>query len=165
MLLINLLIVLASHIAPEVHEFHVSKCLIEYKAEQAALQVSLHIFIDDLEEGLRRQGHGQLYLCTKDESKKADELVEAYLVDRLSLTVNGAPVSFKYIGKEISDDLAGAWCYMEVENIRSLESIDITNRLLMEVFDDQKNIVSVMGSGHRATLLFQRGQERKSATF
>jgi len=163
--LIAIILTLSSFLSPEAHDFHVSKCLVEYNEEQAALQISLHLFIDDLEDALSRRGHDQLFICTKRESELADSLIHQYLADRLQLKVNNSKAQFQFIGKEISDDLMAAWCYLEITGVQELNQLEVSNRILLEVFDDQKNILSVTGPSHQATLLFQRGQERKKVKF
>ncbi len=148
------------------HDFHVSKCLLEYNEEEQALQMSLHIFLDDLEEALRRRGHDKLFLCTAREAEQAEEHLQQYLRDRLTLRVNGQAAPYEYIGKEISQDLAAVWCYLEITGVSQLKTLEVSNAILMEVFDDQKNIVSITGPGReRGLLLFQKGEATKTATF
>ncbi len=148
------------------HDFHVSKCLVEYNKTERALQVSMHIFIDDLEEALRRQGADQLFICTEREAAEAETHLQRYLEQNFRLQANGEPVAYEFLGKEISDDLAAVWCYLEVTNVDHLEQLTVTNRMLTEVYDDQKNIVSVFGPGDRkGLLLFQRGKDTESVRF
>lgn len=148
------------------HDFHVSKCLVEYNEAERALQVSMHIFIDDLEEALRRQGADQLFICTEREAADAETHLQRYLQQNFRLQANGAPVAYEFLGKEISDDLAAVWCYLEVTGVDRLEQLTVTNRILTEVYDDQKNIVSVFGPGDRkGLLLFQRGKDTESVQF
>jgi hypothetical protein len=148
------------------HDFHVSKCLVEYNEAERALQVSMHIFIDDLEEALRRQGADQLFICTEREAADAETHLQRYLEQNFRLQANGEPVAYEFLGKEISDDLAAVWCYLEVTGVDRLEQLTVTNRILTEVYDDQKNIVSVFGPGDRkGLLLFQRGKDTESVRF
>ncbi len=148
------------------HDFHVSKCLMHYQPEQQALQISMHIFLDDLELALRKRGHDKLFLCTKNEAVGADEVVEAYLRDEFQLTINGEPRAFNFVGKEISDDLAAVWCYLEITDLPRLESLQLRYSVLMDTYDDQKNLASLERPGEAiGTLLFQRGYEVKKARF
>ena len=126
-----------------VHEFHLSKCIIECNDEAKAIQVSLHIFIDDLEEALRQQGADKLFICTEKESAKAEKYMNRYLQKHFVLVVNEEKVEYEFIGKEISKDLAAVWCYFEVKDITEVKNIDLKYDLLMEVFDDQRNIISL----------------------
>lgn len=148
------------------HDFHVSKCLIEYNEQEKALQISLHVFIDDLEEALRRQGADELFICTKKEAANAEKYIGRYLKQNFVLEVNGRQAEYNFLGKEISDDLMAVWCYMEVLEVDHMEQLAVTNKILTEVFDDQKNIVSVFGPGNqKGLLLFQKGKSRESVSF
>ena len=149
------------HISP-LHDFHVSKCLIEYNPTEQAIQISLHMFIDDLEYALEQKGHKGLFLCTPKEKENANKILTAYLTRKLSLEVNNSKPTFEFIGKEVSDDLSGVWCYLEITNIKELKALSVHNSLLLEVFDDQKNIVSLTGPNLQGTLLLQNGNDTKA---
>ena len=126
------------------HDFHISKCLIEYSEEQSALQFSLHIFIDDLEEALRLQGADNLFICTEKENEEAEKYIIRYLHQRLQIELDDQMLQYNFIGKEISEDLAAVWCYLEIPKIQSPKKLMVSNSILMEVFDDQKNIVNIV---------------------
>ena len=149
-----------------VHAFHVSKCQVEYNEGEQALQISLNLFIDDLEEALRRQGAGKLQLCTPREAPDAENHLQRYLRRHFIIRVNGKALDYTFIGKEISEDQAAVWCYLEITNVQKFRELSVTNNLLLEVFEDQKNIVSIAGPGKKqGVLLFQEGKETESLTF
>lgn len=148
------------------HEFHISKCQIKYSEESKALQISVHLFLDDLEEAMREQGADKMFLCTKKEHEKAEKYLYRYLQQRFKLIVNGQEVAFDFIGKEQSEDLQAVWCYLEVTNVSSFEKLALTNSLLMEIFEDQKNIVHIEAAGNKkGYFLLQKGQEHDEMTF
>jgi hypothetical protein len=150
----------------ELHAFHLSKCLLEYNEREKAIQISMHIFLDDLEDALRLEGHDQLFICTKKEAPEAEQHMEAYLRKHFQLVVNGQEMNYNFLGKEASDDLMGAWCYIEVENIQQLQELEVKNSILMELFDDQKNVVHLVGPNQkRGVLLFQKGRDREKIAF
>ena len=148
------------------HDFHISKCLVEYNESEKALQISMNIFIDDLEEALRQQGADKLFICTEKENKQAENHIQKYLEQHFKLQIKGRELTYRFLGKEISDDLAAVWCYMEITGMDSFEEITITNNLLTELYDDQTNIVSVFGpGGKKGLLLFRKGKETESVSF
>jgi len=151
---------------PADHDFHVSKCLVEYNEGEQSLQISLHLFIDDLEEALRRQGADKLFICTKKEAPRAESHIFQYLRKHFSFEADGQKREYTFIGKEVSEDLMAAWCYLEIAGVKKLETLKVSNSLLMEVFDDQKNLVSITGPGRKQGLLmFQKGDTVKTAKF
>lgn len=148
------------------HDFHVSKCLVEYSAPDQALQISLHLFLDDLEEALRRQGADQLFLCTEKEHPEGEKYLERYLRQYFQFVINGEPAEYTFLGKEISDDLQAVWCYMEIPGLASLQQLEVTNALLMDLYDDQKNLVSVIGpQQEQGLMLFEKNSRTESVRF
>ena len=156
----------SSHFFVADHDFHVSKCLVEYNEAEKALQMSLHLFIDDLEDALQRKSAEKLSLCTPKEHPDAEKYLFQYLQKHFRLEVNGKEMSYSFIGKEVSEDLSAVWCYMEITGVSNLQALQVHNSLLMDLFDDQKNLVSITGSNKRqGLLLFQKGDTLKSAQF
>lgn len=152
--------------APTIHAFHVSKCLIDYSSEDAALQISMHLFIDDLELALEAQGAKQLFVGTEREAEKTNTYIERYLNQRFQLSVNQTAVTFNYIGKETSEDLSAIWCYLEIPNIQQLSELEVHNTILMEIYDDQKNIISITGPNQKeGYFLFVQGQTHDKVVF
>lgn len=147
------------------HEFHVSKCVIDCKKSEEAIQVALHIFIDDLEEALRQQGADKLFICTEKESKKAEKYMIRYLQNHFKIIVNEEAVEYNFIGKEISDDIQAVWCYLEVENVNTINSLELRNDILMEVFDDQRNIINLKVDGTEEFLMFDKGNASKTFNY
>lgn len=152
--------------SPADHEFHVSKCMIEYSAPDQALQISMHIFIDDLEEALRRGGADKLFICTEKEAPTAEQYMLEYLHEHFKLAVNGQSYEYVFIGKEVSEDLQAVWCYLEITGLSSIESLTVTNDILLEAFEDQKNILNINGPNKkRGFLLFQKGKSTDTVKF
>lgn len=141
----------------DLHEFHLSKCDIDYSEEESALQISISIFIDDLEMTLKELGHDSLKICTGSEAPEAESLVFKYIQEHLIIHVDGQPAALKWVGKEVSEDLAAVWSYLQIENISPQESIAVTNDVLMASFDDQQNIVKLtMDKNKKSFFLFDR---------
>lgn len=112
--------------------------------EEKALQISLQLFIDDLELALANKGSEKLGICTTQEVAEAEDLIYSYIKDHLFLNVDGISLDLVWVGKEVSDDLAGIWCYLEVYSSEAHKSIDVRNDLLVETFSDQRNIVKLV---------------------
>jgi hypothetical protein len=153
-------------LTPPIHEFHVSKCLVEFNEAEQALQMSMHIFLDDLEEALRKKGADDLFICTKMESEDAEVYMSQYVANNFIIEVNGEVLEYEFLGKEPSEDLQGVWCYLEILNVTSVKNLKITNNILLEVYDDQKNVISIIGPDRRkGMMLLQRGQSSEEVSF
>lgn len=144
------------------HDFHLSKSDIHYNEDSHTLEISLHLFIDDLELAIQNQGMDNPFISTSKEVSHADSLIANYLEKHFSVEVNGQKINFNFLGKENSDDLIAIWCYLEGENIPDPQVIKLENRLLIEIYDDQKNIVAFRSTRKKEFLLFDL--KRQQAT-
>lgn len=150
----------------DAHEFHLSKCLIEYNTRESAIQISLHLFIDDTEEALRRRGIDRLFMCTEKEAETAERHLEAYLIQQLRLEVDGQSLVPEFLGKEVTEDLMGMWCYLEITGVKDIRQLTITNEILMDAFEDQKNLVNVIGpNNQKGMFLFEKGGSKESLSW
>lgn len=134
---------------PADHVFHVSRCEIRHNTAKQTVEVTLHIFIDDLEEALKKQGHDKLFLCTEKENTSANTHLLQYFQQQFQLQINGKTVNYTFIGKEMSDDMIAAWCYLEIPKVKTIKSLLVKNKLLLETFKDQKNIIQVIVPGKK----------------
>ena len=150
-----------------VHEFHVSKCLVEYKADNAEIQISMNIFIDDLELALESRGVEKQFIGTNKESEEADAFIEKYInqVFQIEIDAQGL-VDPIFLGKEISEDLTSIWCYMQIPMQQPIQSLKIKNSILLETFDDQKNITSIIGPENKKdSFMSIRGDDVKEVSY
>lgn len=123
------------------HPFHVSVSDIKFKEDQKAIQVSTRIFLDDLELALQSYS-GDEKLDIMDESKWEfiNQTLEKYLLEKVVMKDGkGRNYTLQYVGAEIEEEVM--WCYLEVEKVKKLQSVTVTNKILHEVWADQENLV------------------------
>jgi hypothetical protein len=150
----------------DIHDFHVSKCEIRYNTAKQTLEMTYHIFLDDLEMALERSGHSGLNLCEENESESANKLLLTYLEAHFILMVDETPVTYELIGKEQSEDLSAVWCYLKAKDVDDFSRIEVRNDLLMEVYDDQKNIGSfAIGDDRSKLVLFSKEKPSQVIVF
>ncbi|WP_027393695.1 DUF6702 family protein [Aquimarina latercula] len=145
------------------HKFYVSVTQIEYKEEEKSLQIISRIFVDDIEEVLRKRYDETIELVSNEQEEKVDQYLTTYLKQKLSITVNGEEVFFNFIGKEYDNDLV--LCYLEVENVESLKTIVVSNQVLMHFFDDQQNIIHVKKQEKRKSLILEKEKDQGMLKF
>ena len=140
--------------------------MVEYNPQEQALQMSMHVFIDDLELALAERGADSLYICTKMESSDAEYYLGRYLEEQVQFAIDGQPVSFRFLGKEISEDMQAVWCYLEVRDLPPFREMTVTYDVLLDLYDDQKNIMHIVGPNRQeGTLLFRKGYRTETVTF
>lgn len=154
---------LASAVAGVRHPFYVSICQIDHNSEAKSLEMTFKIFTDDLEKALEAQGAEKLFLGDKRESKEADRYIRAYLTNNVAINVNDDSVAFRYLGKEVELDVT--WCYAEIQNVPEVKKISATNRILLEMYENQTNLVHVKANGEQKSMLLRRGKVTDAVEF
>lgn len=124
-----------------VHKFYVSVTQVEYYAPDEAIQITSRVFIDDLEKALEERYEVQTFLATPKEIQEADSILERYLKAKFVVRINGSQVEYKYLGKKTDSDLMILFIEVPGISLDKLKSIEIQNELLMDVFEEQKNIL------------------------
>ena len=122
-----------------VHKYYVSITQIEYVKEKQSLQIISRIFVDDFEKLIRNRYDNNITLNNNEDEVIIDQYVKKYLLEKIDISINGQAKAISFIGKKYDDDIM--YCYLEIENIASIKSFEIKNKVLFDLFDDQKNIV------------------------
>ncbi len=123
------------------HDFHMSKCEINYDTQDHALEIILHAFTDDLELAIEDRDSIKLRLYGEQEHEEADAILVDYLSGQLSCDIDGEPALWHFIGRESSEDLMSSLIYLEIPLSASPKEIYIDYPLLMSTYDDQKNLL------------------------
>lgn len=144
-LLITALISLPEYPETAIHDFHLSRTRIEYSDKQQEWQISLHVFIDDLELALENKGAPDLQLGTLSESEEADAYIQKYLNQFLQLEAADERLALEWLGKETSEDLTAFHLYLYVKEDQPNQPMKIRNRILMDLYDDQQNMIQFIG--------------------
>ncbi|WP_339715665.1 DUF6702 family protein [uncultured Kriegella sp.] len=135
------------------HKFYISVTNVGYSETDDALQITTRIFIDDFEDLLQKRYGFKAKLDTDKELELTDEYIEKYLSTKFVVTINGEVKKFDFLGKEYEDDIM--ICYLEITNIDfpSIKTIALTNEILMDLFDDQKNLVHFKIKGKKTSFV------------
>lgn len=152
-------------VADEVHDFHVSRLMANYKPSEGRIECTLMTFVDDLERVLAKHhqlaevgeegdllpSKEKLNLTEAGEHPSVDSLVSSYLKDVLKLTSTSSPqaLEISYIGKERDDDPYGMFIYFVVESVKrsppqkagSSTKLELQSTYMLELYEDQQNVV------------------------
>lgn len=145
------------------HKYYVSLCEIEYLKEKQSVQITLGVFIEDLEFILNKNSGKQLNLGSKTEAGNIDDYYKKYLNEHLLFTINGKNLPYKFIGKEYDGDIVRF--YLEINNIKELKSIAVTNNILIQEFDNQKNIVKIKVKDFNKTFYLNKSNDKSLLKF
>ena len=124
------------------HPIHVSIAEIDHDEDAKALQITLRIFIDDLELSIRNKTNSpEMDLLDPEGPATTDQLVKGYLDEVLKLKVDKKRVFTNYLGHEIEGP--AMICYIEVQNVKKFKTLEVTNTAILETHEDQSNLVNV----------------------
>lgn len=122
------------------HKYYFSVTDIEYAKEKQSVQIIVRMFIDDFEKTLKERYDNTLIIDDKN-NKKVDTFIQKYLNQKLTIKIDNKTTSSLYLGKKFEDDLI--FCFLEIENIPSINKIEISNKILFDVFENQQNMVKL----------------------
>lgn len=149
--IIAFLLVLPLLSAVSVHKFYVSITKIEHSEEDESLQIISKLFIDDIEDVLQARYSPDISLDPEKETAKDAKYLKGYVLQKLKVEVNGTPMEVEYLGREYENDVVKV--YVEVMGVKDLRTLEIENKMLMELFEDQQNIIHVKRKKKRKTLV------------
>ncbi len=145
------------------HKYYVSLCEIEFIKEKQSIQITLGVFIEDLEVSLIKNSGKQLNLASKTEVVNIDDYYKKYLNEHLQISANGKNQSYKYIGKEYDGDIVRF--YLEIIDIKDLKTIEVFNNILTDDFSDQKNIVKIKVNDFNKTFYLNKSNTKSLLKF
>ncbi len=145
------------------HPIHISLCEINYNAATRQIEITHKIFIDDLQDALERHYKVRTYLATSKEHPDAEKFIEQYLQMQFQCKINGQPMRWRYLGREYEVD--ACWIYLEAEQALPVQSVEVRNAVLLELFDDQVNFVHIKTSSNRKSLRLSGDNDKGTVAF
>ena len=145
------------------HEFYVSVTEAEYSEENQSLQVISKVFIDDMEKLLKVRYDENLFLNKKEEPAAVDALIEKYFSQKLEIKVDGEIKEIDYLGKKYNNDQLSI--FIEIKDVAPFEEISVKNKILTDLYPEQKNVVHVTYHDMTKSLLLSRHKEEGLLNF
>lgn len=145
------------------HKFYVSITKIEYVKEKESVQIISKLFIDDIEQTLQERYVHTISLGTDKETQKDVDFLKEYIFAKLKIKVNDQPVNLRYIGKENDIDIMKV--YLEIEGVSELSLIEIENKILMDKFPEQQNIIHFKYNNLRKNMILDNNNPKGVLNF
>lgn len=143
------------------HPFYVSVTQIDYKDQ--ALQITLKIFVSDLQDAMLEAKVPELYLGEEKEHASSNQYITTYINAHLGIKVNDQERNYAFVGKEVEED--AIWVYFEIPNISSVTSLEVRNTLLIEKFEAQTNLVNTDIKGQKKSLILNKSTPQDKLSF
>lgn len=149
--------------ATTAHKFYVSITKVEYSQEDQALQMISKIFVDDLEATLSERYGTEVSLGTTKETEQDRSYMQKYMLQKLTVVVNGSPATLSYLGEEYENDTVKI--YIEIEGVDSVQSLEFENTVLLDKFEEQQNIIHTKINKSRRSLVLDKDNPKGLLNF
>lgn len=124
------------------HDIHVSVTDIEISAD-GKIEVVVKVFLDDLMLSMGLELGAEL----PDDYAGSDDLIDKFLENNLEVKINGDTIA--YVLEDTTPSSPAIWITLVGETLDEIETIEINNKILIDQFDDQTNMINVSYKGER----------------
>lgn len=145
------------------HKYYLSLTKIDYIKESKSIQITSRIFIDDLEKTLNKKYNKSFELDTNQELKDVDKYIKQYISKLLIININHKITSFNYLGKKYENDVI--YLFAEIENVTEIKSIEVQNRILMDEFSEQQNIIKLNINNKKKSFILTEDSDKDLLNF
>lgn len=145
------------------HKYYVSLTQIDYNEKSQALQMTMTVFIDDMETALNNTYDRQFNLYTEKEPEDSNTFFETYLKKHFVVKLEGKPRDLSFVGKKYEGDVV--YLYFEIEQVKAVKTIEIQNNMLMEFFNEQKNMIKLKVNGEFDSLMLTKNNAKGVLNF
>lgn len=139
--ILSLLLVVFSLFAFNLHKEYHSLTEIKFIKNEKAVQITMRLFTEDVDLGLKKHFERNFYLGTEKEISDTDKLLELYLNEKFTIIINNQITAYHFLGKEFEKD--AMYLFMEINDIEAITSIMVKNSILTSIFSEQENIIKL----------------------
>ncbi len=134
------------------HKYYVSTTDMFLKPEQNQIQLVVRIFTDDFTASLSRFASTEIKLDPDELSETViSGHMSAYFQQHFQLKSPNNPAVFSFVGWEYKQDQTVL--YASFDSLPEMTQLEWSNTFLMDVFPDQKNIVTLSTSAGKKSYL------------
>ena len=145
------------------HKFYVSVTQIDYVPNKKRIEITHRIFIDDLEKALEKKYKKKVYLTSTKELPEAETLIKTYLKENIKISINKKPQEIVYLATKVEGDVL--IFYTKIAISKKINTFEIFNSLLTDVYSEQQNIVHVNINSNKNSFLFTNSDEQQKIVY
>ena len=143
------------------HPFHTSLTQMQYDAQRQTFEVSVRVFTDDFETALTKENGGKSVHLNN--GQKQDRLIEQYMRKHFAVAnADRKPTAITYVGYEQEAD--AQWVYLEMPYATKVQNVFIKQDILIDLFTDQVNLVTIQLNQVKKTIVFRNNQPVQAVT-
>jgi hypothetical protein len=150
----------------QAHTLHQSTAEAEYNSKIKKLEVSLTVFIDDLELALIRQSEKRISF-EKTAEAELDAQIQIYLIKNFQLmNAKGGSSKLTWVGRKVDDAAVQkedpkVILFFELDLPDGFSGITLRYAILQDLFKDQINLLHLRGPAQPSELLFTHDEAEK----
>jgi hypothetical protein len=142
-----------------VHKYYVSMTKIKYVKEKETVQITMRFFIDDIEKTLNTRFKKDFKLATSEEYIDTDKFLNLYIHQKFEYKINDQSVKYTFLGKEYDNDIV--FFYLESTDIKNIKTIEVENKMLLELFEEQQNFIKLYINDQIKTMVLMRENDKE----
>jgi len=133
------------------HKFYVSTTTLDYRPQNQQIQITMQLFIDDVQAVLNQRYDASLRLAPDNETDRIVAYLEKYIRQKFVLATPEQELEYAILGKEYRNDLVLMYLELPMESLP--DRLIIKNQILFDLFDEQKNILHFKNGAYRKSIL------------
>lgn len=133
------------------HKFYVSIYQINYNQKDKRLEITSRIFIDDLNEVLKKKHNKKTLFSDKNIRIEDLELMKKYISENFTIKINGISRTINYLSNETEPNVL--ICYFNIKDIPKIKTLEIKNTSLFDLNSEQQNIIQTTIYNKKQSLL------------
>ncbi len=147
------------------HKFYLSVTNIEYSDKDGALQITSRVFLDDISMVLEERYGIKSELVENNASDLDKMYLEKYFKTKFEISLNGKIANYTFLGSQKEEDMLV--CYIEVPNVNlpQIQSIQVQNEVLTDLFDEQQNVVHFKLNGKKKSFILIKENNKGMLNF
>ena len=124
------------------HPIHVSVTNIDMDPVRGKVELSVKIFADDFQDLILHKYGVQLNIVEQEDPGDRITAVNQYLQEALQLVFNGKEAArLQFVESRLNEE--AIWLFYRYEHAGKIRKVDIVNRVMLEKFSDQTNLMIV----------------------
>ena len=124
------------------HPVHISVTNLDLDPVRGKVELSVKIFADDFQDLILHKYGVQLNIVEQEEPGERISAVNEYIQEALRLVFNGEEAAdLQFVESRLNEE--AIWLFYRYEFPGKIRKVDILNRVMLEKFSDQTNLMIV----------------------
>ncbi len=124
------------------HPVHVSVTNLDLDPVRGKVELSVKIFADDFQDLILHKYGVQLNIIEQEDPGDKIAAVNEYMQEALQLVFNGNETAdLQFVDAKLNEE--AIWLFYRYEHHGKIRKVDIVNRLMLEKFNNQTNLMIV----------------------